>query len=272
MRKASISSWQPSKRLDRGNAAEQILDDLRGNILSGVLPRGAKLPTEKQLAEAYDVSGATIREAIRGLTTAQLVEVRHGSGAYVTADADQLIAMSLRSMIQMEGVSISEVLGVLSALNGYAAELAAVKARKEDLAAMQDALDQVDHGTDIATISDGLARFVDALANASGNALLAVLCRFLASIQFALARQLTGKSFEAWRKTTRRLAKDRQRLVDAIAARDPESARAAARVYHERALKLIAALPGEGDAMLTDPALSTFLSSLLQGSTGHRSA
>jgi GntR family transcriptional repressor for pyruvate dehydrogenase complex len=87
MQTPTSAPWQPTRQLTRGNAADQILEDLRGRILGGQLTRGTRLPTAKQLAEGYGVSGPTIREAIRGLTTAQLVEVRHGSGAYVTADA-----------------------------------------------------------------------------------------------------------------------------------------------------------------------------------------
>jgi len=78
-----------TKRSVRGNAAEHVHGDLRDAILSGQFAKGSRLPTEKQLAESYGVSGPTVREAIRGLTTARLIEVRHGSGAYVTADSDQ---------------------------------------------------------------------------------------------------------------------------------------------------------------------------------------
>jgi GntR family transcriptional regulator, transcriptional repressor for pyruvate dehydrogenase complex len=255
--------WQPSRQLDRGNAAEQILEDLREQILGGGLARGAKLPTEKQLAQAYGVSGATIREAIRGLTTSRLIEVRHGSGAYVTANADQLIDVSLRSMIQMERINIRQVLGVLGALNGYAAELAATHASAEAIQAMQQTLDEINEAKDARQISSGFMRFLDALAAASGNPLLAAFCRFLAGVQMSLATELSGDSFESWRKTSGKLAKDRQRLVDAIGSRDPAAAREAARTYHERALKTITALPNASATVIDDSALSAFVASLL---------
>ena len=111
--------------LRRGRMAEQIIDDLRERILGGSLVRGAKLPTERELAQAYGVSGATVREAMRALAAAHMIEVRHGSGAYVTADAEQLIAQSLHSMIQIERIGARDILGVLAALNVYGAELAA---------------------------------------------------------------------------------------------------------------------------------------------------
>ena len=101
--------WEPKQRVIRGNAAEQVLEDLRDQILSGGFPRGSKLPTEKQLGLAYGISSNTIREAIRGLTAAHLVEVKHGSGAYVTGNAEQLIARSLRSILQVGRIGIEDI-------------------------------------------------------------------------------------------------------------------------------------------------------------------
>ena len=109
------AAWKPSGPLVRGNAVGQILDDMRSQILSGRIPRGTKLPSEKHLADAYGVSGATVREALRGLATSELVEVRHGSGAYVTAQADRLLHASLQAVIQIERMGAGEVLDVLGA-------------------------------------------------------------------------------------------------------------------------------------------------------------
>ncbi len=256
--------WQPSKRLDRGNAAEQILVDLREGILSGRLARGAKLPTEKKLADAYGVSGPTVREAIRGLTTTRLIEVRHGSGAYVTADPDQLIAVSLVSMIQLERVGVSDLLGVLNALNVYAAELAAVHATTADIAAMRESLDVISKTSKPEEIAEGLTRFLSVLSEAGGNPILAALCRFLARIQIGLARKSSGQSLESWRKTTSKLTKTRKGLVDAIEGRDREAARTAARAYGEQSRDVIADSQSVKTALMSGSAMAELLESLLK--------
>jgi GntR family transcriptional regulator len=62
----------------------QIADDLRRQIESGTLKRGAKLSTESQLCERYDASRNTVREAIGRLTQSGLVETRPGKGTFVT--------------------------------------------------------------------------------------------------------------------------------------------------------------------------------------------
>src|SRR3982074_557517 len=110
---SSFTSGAASTRGERGRVADQIFRDLRNQIVIGALPRGSKLPTERELAEKYRVSGPTVREAIRGLTAMGLADVRHGSGAYVTAATESLIAMSLGTVIQLQGLGATDVMSIL---------------------------------------------------------------------------------------------------------------------------------------------------------------
>ena len=66
--------------------SDKVAATIRDTILSGRLRSGDLLPSERELAQRYEVSGPTVREAIRGLTLLGLADVRHGSGAFVTAD------------------------------------------------------------------------------------------------------------------------------------------------------------------------------------------
>jgi DNA-binding FadR family transcriptional regulator len=259
MSTSSTDSWAPSRPLDRGNAAHQILQDLRLDILAGRFPRGAKLPTERELAAGYGVSGATVREAVRGLIASGLVEVRHGSGAYVTGDSFGLLDAPLRSMIQMERIGVPEVLGVLKALHMYAAELAATRAVAQETGRLREALAALDTARDAEDLSLRLMAFLSELTLISGNPLLAVLAGFLAGIQVDLAIQLSGGTFADWRKTVRRLSKERERLVAAIEARDAPAARQAASDYHDQAVKVITALPRGDSAQVSDPLLASLI-------------
>ncbi|ASU83532.1 GntR family transcriptional regulator [Nocardiopsis gilva YIM 90087] len=56
---------------------------VRRDITAGVHPVGVKLPSEAALAERYDVSVPTVRQALGALAEDGLVEKRHGSGNYV---------------------------------------------------------------------------------------------------------------------------------------------------------------------------------------------
>ncbi|KAH0444553.1 hypothetical protein KCU90_g788, partial [Aureobasidium melanogenum] len=251
------------RRTERGNVTQQVFDDLRQRILGRQFALGDKLPTERQLLETYNVSVTTVREAIRGLASAGLVEIKHGKGVYVTARAEELVANSLFSMIQLEKVGMVQVLGVHGALNTYASELAAARATTQEVDAMQQALAAIDHAVTPEDIAAGLTRFLNALVRASGNPLLIALCQFLASVQIGLAREIQGKRFEAWRKTAARLSKERQRIVDAIRIGDVEGARVAARAFHERSIKVITTLPNADGPIVSDLAVD-------QQATTHR--
>jgi GntR family transcriptional regulator len=61
----------------------QIAEDLRTQIESGQLEPGGQLPTEKQLCKQYGASRNTVRDAIKWLTSLDLVEPRPGQGTFV---------------------------------------------------------------------------------------------------------------------------------------------------------------------------------------------
>ena len=236
-------------------AAEHIFQDLKGKILSRELIRGNRLPTEKALMAAFGVSISTVREAIRALAMCHFIEVRHGSGAYVTADTDQLISTSLGSTMQIDQLNVSQVLLVYGALNVVAIELAAQNATAADLAKMHQALEDVQAAKSIEGITAGLSRFSSAIAAATKNPLLAVLCRSLAEVQFALASELTGASYKLRRQITAQLSKYRQDVV---------AAHSAALAYHQRTAEAIMALPRITPSETGNSALSSLLASLLR--------
>jgi GntR family transcriptional regulator len=62
----------------------RIETDVRDRIRSGDLAPGAQLPTEIELMDTYEVSRATVRQALRELLAEGLIEIRRGLGTYVT--------------------------------------------------------------------------------------------------------------------------------------------------------------------------------------------
>jgi len=64
--------------------ADRLRDELLDEITSSQLQPGTKLPSEGQLAKRFNVSRATVRDAVRGLVEAGYVTRRRGSGSYVT--------------------------------------------------------------------------------------------------------------------------------------------------------------------------------------------
>src|SRR5215469_2029215 len=71
------------QRLDKQPPSRVIAEDLRNKIESGDLAPGAKLPSERELAEQYGTARNTAREAVRLLAEAGLVIAEHGRGSFV---------------------------------------------------------------------------------------------------------------------------------------------------------------------------------------------
>jgi GntR family transcriptional regulator len=75
---------------------QQIAEDLRAQIESGILQPGAQLPTELELGDRYASSRNTIRDAIKRLTSQGLVETRPGQGTFVTQRVDPFVTVLTR--------------------------------------------------------------------------------------------------------------------------------------------------------------------------------
>jgi len=248
---------------ERPRAADQIFEDLRQGILCGDTPRGVRLPAERDLAQQYGVSGATIREAIRGLSLMGLVEARHGSGTYVTADVSALVSLSLGSVIQLERLGVKDVLHVFGLLSVEAARLAADRARPAEVTALREALNRLDSVSTIEEAVASLRAFHEALATASGNALLAALCIFLSNLQLELALKAVEASLPIWQSVLAQLQPARHALVNAVADGKADEAAQRADVFAREAAALITSLPRIQQVRGADPDLSSLIAAVV---------
>jgi DNA-binding FadR family transcriptional regulator len=241
---AKLSNPEPATLpLNRGGAADQILADISDQILQGMLARGTKLPSERELAQRYQVSAPTIREAVRGLAAVSLVEVRHGTGIYVTAAAETLFTMATSALIQLEKISLLDILDVLEMLYVKTAMLACTHATDEELVALASALEPVERGNKLDDVATSLKVFLELLAAASHNALISTLCKFLASLLIEMAKEDAKDDskgmIDNWRRTGGKLKSDRRKLVEALQARDVVQATMMAAKYHRHTRSLV---------------------------------
>lgn len=123
-------------RINKGSLVETTIAALREHIELGEWPLGHRLPVEADLAAALGVSRNTIREAVRVLVHAGMLETRQGDGTYVRATRDA--GETLRRIARTE---LADQLEVRIMLESEAACLAAKRRTADDLARMSDALD-----------------------------------------------------------------------------------------------------------------------------------
>jgi DNA-binding FadR family transcriptional regulator len=117
-----------------------IAEKIEGLIDSGKYPPGSRLPPERELAENFDVSRPTIREAIIALEVKQRVEVKTSSGVYVL-DTDKR-----KDKENEADVSAFELTQARALVEGEAAALAALSITDEELVALDKTLEAMKNG------------------------------------------------------------------------------------------------------------------------------
>jgi GntR family transcriptional regulator, transcriptional repressor for pyruvate dehydrogenase complex len=159
----------PLTSLRRSPLVDLAVSQLREQVLSGQWPVGGRLPAETELAQRLEVGRSTVREAIRALVHAGLLETRQGSGTYVrsvTPGADW--EPRLRRAAVLEAYEVREALEV------QAARLAASRRTEADIEALRACLAQRDRarGSDASFVEADLA-FHRSVVAAAHNPLLA---------------------------------------------------------------------------------------------------
>ncbi len=119
----------------RSGLVEQVIEQLRAEIRAGGLPLGERLPPEADLATTFGVGRNTVREAVRALAHAGLLEVRQGDGTFVRATTE--LSGALR---RLSGAELREVLELRRMLEAEGAALAALRRTEAELAALTDTL------------------------------------------------------------------------------------------------------------------------------------
>ena len=92
---------------------EAAIAKVREMIASGRLAPGARIPPEAELASQLGASRNTVREAVRALVTARVLDVRRGDGTYVTSLRPELLLEGIGAAVELvqEGFSL-ELIGV----------------------------------------------------------------------------------------------------------------------------------------------------------------
>src|SRR5688572_28580261 len=131
---------------------DEAITKLRNMIQSGELPPGSRLPPENQLATQMGLSRSGVREAVKVLESARVLDVRRGDGTYVTSLAPKLLLEGVGFAVELlQGDTLLEVMEVSRLLEPAATGLAATRITEtqlEELAGtlqhMRDAADDPD--------------------------------------------------------------------------------------------------------------------------------
>jgi DNA-binding FadR family transcriptional regulator len=158
--------------------SEEVAEQLKQSILLGHFNAGDRLPTERNLAEEFQVSRVAIREALRKLENSGFIVTRQGAtgGAYVTDLTFEHLAKTFLDLFMANKISIPEMHHVRILVEPEVARLAALKVAPEYAQRLKDSL--VAEGIPISSLSEDIERkqkvhFI--LAEMCGNRFLEAL-------------------------------------------------------------------------------------------------
>ncbi|MGQ9600403.1 MAG: FadR/GntR family transcriptional regulator [Anaerolineae bacterium] len=122
------------KPVERTRLSDVAVQQIRDLIFSGQLKSGDQLPPERDLVEQLGVSRSSVREALRTLQGMGLLEVKPGSGAFVSADLGEskVISLWMTWLLEHEH-AVLDLLEAREALETRAAILAAERITDEEL-------------------------------------------------------------------------------------------------------------------------------------------
>ncbi|MFE0328739.1 FadR/GntR family transcriptional regulator [Streptomyces sp. NPDC003753] len=214
---------------------EQATDRLREQIAGGHWPVGTRLPGETTLAKELGVGRSTVREALRALAGAGLVQPRHGSGVFVIA-TEPVEDWPTR----LRRAAVTDVYEVRMAVEVHAARLAAHRRTPDDITAIQAALERrrtASAADDEAFVDADIALHTAVVAAAHNAVLADLFADFTPALRECLVTML---SLTGLRDQDANTGDDTHAaLVRAVADGDPEAAGAVLREELEGTLALL---------------------------------
>jgi GntR family transcriptional repressor for pyruvate dehydrogenase complex len=121
-------------------AYQEIAQDIHRAIMAGGLHSGERLPSERLLAEQFQVGRLTIREALRTLETKGLIQIKHGrgGGSYVGVPEPMVLPSMIIDNLQLEGLTSEQATETRVGLECTIVKSAIKHATKEDLELVEE--------------------------------------------------------------------------------------------------------------------------------------
>lgn len=218
-----------------------VLEALAAYVADAGLVPGDKMPTERDLTDQLQVGRSTVREAIKAWEALGIVEARKGSGTFLLRPVTPgTIHMPLTLLRRKE--TLLQTLEIRRALEAEASAIAAVRADKQDLEAIERRL-VVMEDVHLAHGSAGPEdwEFHMSIYDATRNPVFGQIVGFMREQLFSFFKM--GPEWEGF--ANRSFPMHRQ-LFEAIAGRDPDRARSLTLAILQITEEDIRAISGDG--------------------------
>jgi GntR family transcriptional repressor for pyruvate dehydrogenase complex len=207
---------------------DEAITKLRSMIQSGELPPGARLPPENQLAAQMGISRSGVREAVKVLESARVLDVRRGDGTFVTSLEPKLLLEGVGFAVELlKDDTLLEVMEVRRLLEPAATGLAARRISEQQLDVLAGVLQDMRDASDAEMLVHADVMFHRVVIASTGNETLT-----------SLLDGLSGRTVRAriWRGlvlgNVAQATIDEHRVIyEALRAGDPFMAQSAALLH-----------------------------------------
>jgi DNA-binding FadR family transcriptional regulator len=219
-----MSEKQAFKPVRTRRAFEEVCEQIRHEIQAGKLAAGDKLPSERELAEQFEVSRSTVREAFRTLEIGGVLTLQKGvkGGAVVMQGNAKPITQTIEDLLSLGGLSLEDYTEARVILQREIIRLACERGTKEDFSAIKANIEELRAaGAEIS--SDERIRltieFYDLLARATKNrAISIVISAFTEPLGFYIRKIGPDRSWDVAASRANFLGHLENRDVDAAIA------------------------------------------------------
>lgn len=200
---------------------QHVVRELKRSILQKIVTPGERLPPERELATLLGISRGSLRQALKALQVMGVLKIVHGSGAFLSETAEDILGDPEYVLVPLRGHSFAEMYEARRAMEAESAATAAMRATDQDIKRMRAEIKSMRHST------RNIQRFVQHdrlfhrhIALASGNR---VFVWFIDLLQKVLAE---GQVSHARTERLGGVIAEHQRIVAAIELHEPDMARA----------------------------------------------
>ncbi len=238
----------PLQPVQTTRASQEIYEQIKTLILNGEIAPGQHLPSERKMMEMMQRSRPTIREAMRMLEREGYVKIHSGSsGAVVQEPGLDNAIQSLETIIHFQKLTIREMQEFRQMTECDAAFFAATRGTEDDIAALQELLNQE------AAVFDSVEAFISydyqfhlTLAEATQNSVYSIMIQVCRSvIREAMMACLTHDTQEEQIIHLQRIHREHEAILSALKQGDGDIAYQAMALHLAEAIKDIQRILGD---------------------------
>ena len=131
---------QPLNRGGKENVTQLLVLQFQEMLREGVLTRGARLPSERELASHFDVARSSLRQALKVLEMIGVITQKVGDGSYLNDDSSAVLSVPMEFLFLLDDTSVQELTELRLLVEPGLARLAAQRATADDIAVLRQSM------------------------------------------------------------------------------------------------------------------------------------